>query len=229
MLFSKPNRYQVLSSSTSTSNSSTAAAATTTDENNGLDEREINQKDEGEEGAPLIQEAADIESDVSVDSSGSYPSNAMVERRKKKNNGAPSLAATTTLISNSSTMMMPPGGSSSTSNNGNNSTGTAVTSSSDPTPIVASLDIENGGGIDETNEKKKDGPYDYPKRTLGRYTISRSIPEPPCVKRKVGRMYVCFERPRQNGGTRLICMMGPCRLFSRYSLNKSIFSYHCNK
>lgn len=82
-------------------------------------------------------------------------------------------------------------------------------------PISAAAAVTNGNknGVSSTqNNDHKDGPYDYPKRPIYRYAISKNIPAPPLYKRKVGRMYVCIERKHAPSHSQLVCMMGPCKL-----------------
>ncbi len=80
-------------------------------------------------------------------------------------------------------------------------------------PLSAAVTNGNKSGVTaiQSNDNK-DGPFDYPKRPMYRYAISKSVPAPPLYKRKVGRMYVCIERKYSPAHSQLVCMMGPCKL-----------------
>ena len=79
---------------------------------------------------------------------------------------------------------------------------------------VGVSDGGSGGARGTEAQAASSGPdYDYPVDAMATmYTLSGSVPAPPpcCYKRKVGRLYVCMERPGRDGVPLLLCMIGPC-------------------
>eukprot|EP00941_MAST-03F_sp_MAST-3F-sp1_P003243 g3243.t1 len=89
----------------------------------------------------------------------------------------------------------------------------STSSSSENQPPLTSIGVEvREGERVNTSERDRFPDYNYPPQSF-RYSMSGSVPPPCCYSRKVGRFYVCCERPGPpswGGLPYLSCMVGPC-------------------